>query len=180
MQVFMNLGVRVCSIPRGPYLGEAVIEGHVANGNVKREANSAYFMTAASNSITSDPTGKGQRITFCCAGRRRRDSDVGFFGPDRGKGGKFLILPPGYNIALASGNRTILHTFVPSPLSGDFEIILDRQIIKQQCAAALKGGRVFQCLRECKETKVIDLLQRCFGNILRGQSPGERCHARHC
>ena len=107
MQVFLNLGVRVCSIPRGPYLGEAVIEGHVANGNVKREANSACLMTAASSSITSNPTGKGQRITLCCAGRRLRDSDVGFFGPDGGKGGKFLILPPSYNITVASGNRTI-------------------------------------------------------------------------
>jgi hypothetical protein len=29
--------------------------------------------------------------------------DVGFFGPDGGKGGKFLILPPGYNDAVPDG-----------------------------------------------------------------------------
>ena len=29
--------------------------------------------------------------------------DVGFFGPDAGKGGKFLILPPGYNDAVPDG-----------------------------------------------------------------------------
>jgi hypothetical protein len=29
--------------------------------------------------------------------------DVGFFGPDEGKGGKFLILPPGYNDAVPAG-----------------------------------------------------------------------------
>jgi Protein of unknown function (DUF1254) len=29
--------------------------------------------------------------------------DVGFFGPDGGKGGKFLILPPGYNDAVPAG-----------------------------------------------------------------------------
>ncbi|MBV8488545.1 MAG: DUF1254 domain-containing protein, partial [Planctomycetaceae bacterium] len=29
--------------------------------------------------------------------------DVGFFGPDGGKGGKFLILPPGYNEAVPPG-----------------------------------------------------------------------------
>src|SRR6516165_11543822 len=29
--------------------------------------------------------------------------DVGFFGPDGGKGGKFLILPPGYNKPIPDG-----------------------------------------------------------------------------
>jgi hypothetical protein len=29
--------------------------------------------------------------------------DVGFFGPDGGKGGKFLILPPGYNGIVPDG-----------------------------------------------------------------------------
>jgi hypothetical protein len=29
--------------------------------------------------------------------------DVGFFGPDKGKGGKFLILPPGYDKAVPDG-----------------------------------------------------------------------------
>jgi hypothetical protein len=29
--------------------------------------------------------------------------DVGFFGPDGGKGGKFLLLPPGYNAAVPDG-----------------------------------------------------------------------------
>jgi hypothetical protein len=29
--------------------------------------------------------------------------DVGFFGPDAGKGGKFLVLPPGYNDAVPDG-----------------------------------------------------------------------------
>jgi hypothetical protein len=29
--------------------------------------------------------------------------DVGFFGPDAGKGGKFLLLPPGYNAATPDG-----------------------------------------------------------------------------
>jgi hypothetical protein len=32
--------------------------------------------------------------------------DVGFFGPDGGKGGKFLILPPGYNGTLPAGYYT--------------------------------------------------------------------------
>jgi hypothetical protein len=30
--------------------------------------------------------------------------DVGLFGPDQGKGGKFLLLPPGYNGAVPSGS----------------------------------------------------------------------------
>src|SRR5262249_42313606 len=30
--------------------------------------------------------------------------DLGFFGPDRGEGGKFLILPPGYNDAVPYGH----------------------------------------------------------------------------
>ena len=29
--------------------------------------------------------------------------DVGFFGPDAGKGGKFLMLPPGYKGAVPEG-----------------------------------------------------------------------------
>src|SRR6516225_9399570 len=29
--------------------------------------------------------------------------DVGFFGPDKGKGGKFLILPPGYDKPVPEG-----------------------------------------------------------------------------
>src|SRR5262252_5556892 len=36
-------------------------------------------------------------------GPRKLAGDVGFFGPDRGKGGKFLILPPGYKGAVPSG-----------------------------------------------------------------------------
>jgi hypothetical protein len=29
--------------------------------------------------------------------------DVGFFGPDKGKGGKFLLLPPGYKGTVPKG-----------------------------------------------------------------------------
>jgi hypothetical protein len=37
-------------------------------------------------------------------GRNAFAGDVGFFGPDAGKGGKFLILPPGYKKAVPTGH----------------------------------------------------------------------------
>src|SRR5215831_19509330 len=36
-------------------------------------------------------------------GRGKFAGDVGFFGPDGGEGGKFLILPPGYTSAVPKG-----------------------------------------------------------------------------
>jgi hypothetical protein len=37
-------------------------------------------------------------------GPQKFAGDIGFFGPDRGKGGKFLILPPGYKDAVPQGH----------------------------------------------------------------------------